>query len=75
MNAEQRKKIEIVLDQLETAKIIVDEISCQEQEKFENLSEGLQQTEANQKLEENASVFDGLKDKIEEIINGLEEYL
>lgn len=75
MNKEQRDKIAIALDQLETAKIIIEEISCQEQGKFDSLSENLKQTDANQKIEENASVFDGMKSEIEDFISGLEEYL
>lgn len=70
MNKQQRKQIENAIALLESAKATIDDIKDEEQDKFDNLSEGLQATEANQKLEQNA--FD-LADRVEEIESCIEE--
>lgn len=58
MNADDRKKVSELTSQLEAAKAQVENIGSElsdmadaEQEKFDNMSEGLQQSETGQKIE------------------------
>ncbi len=76
MNQDNRKELQRAISLIEEANEIVERIKEGEQEKFDNLSEGLQQSERGQKFEENVSILDDafsqLEDSIENIQNAIE---
>ncbi|MDB4919477.1 hypothetical protein [Mucilaginibacter sp.] len=67
MNKAQRKELCKALELIENASEIIIRIKDEEQDKFDNLSEGLQATEVNQKLEENAQELETIGDSLEDI--------
>ena len=89
MNKAQRKQLAEAISLLEQAqqiindaKSIVETIKDEEQEKFDNLNEGMQAMEANQKLEENASALDDvysdldtMEDEISSHIDAINEVI
>jgi biopolymer transport protein ExbB/TolQ len=75
MNRNQRKRLEKAITALENAKEAIFEIKEEEQEKFDNLNEGLQATEANQKIEQNTYDLESAGDDLESIIQELNELL
>lgn len=85
MNAATRKQIATLVAQLEEIKgsidAIKDEVSSlqsEEQDKFDNLTEGLQQAESGQKIEAAANALqecDGSFDEVESAIDAILEYL
>lgn len=66
MNKQTRKELEEVSFDLLELILKVEYIRDEEQEKFDNLPEGLQESERGQKFEETV-------DALEEVINSLEE--
>ena len=71
MNKQDRKELERALELIEESKLIVENIRDTEQEKFDNLSEGLHQTERGQKFEETASSLEDVISKLEEAMDGI----
>ena len=70
MNKKDRKELDKAVGLIDEAKEIIDSVMNGEQEKFDNLSEGLQQSEMGQKLEANVS---NLENAIDNLDAGLEE--
>jgi hypothetical protein len=68
MNAKQRKTLDDCASQIGAIVSQVGEIAEAEEEKFDNLSEGLQQAESGQKIET-------AKDALIEAVQNLEEAL
>jgi hypothetical protein len=60
MNKKDRVKLTKATTLIEQAKGIIEEIAEGEQEKFDNLTEGLQAAEGGQKMEQAASDLDRL---------------
>ena len=73
MNKNDRKQLEKALALLGEAQEIIDAIKDGEQEKFDNLSEGLQQTEKGQKFEETVSTLEDAWNSIDEAVGGINE--
>lgn len=73
MNKNDRKELEKALVLLGEAQEIIDAIKDGEQEKFDNLSEGLQQTEKGQKFEETVSTLEDAWNSIDEAVGSLNE--
>ena len=71
MNNTDRNELQRAIDLIEQAKEIVEMVKNGEQEKFENLSDGLQQSERGQKLEESASILDDVFSSLDEAIDGI----
>lgn len=75
MNAEQRKELERTVSELKSIRSTLEDMAADENEKFDNLSEGLQSGEAGEKMQQAASdleeavglVMDAI-DKVEEVI-------
>lgn len=65
MNKKDRKQIEKARQMIQDAKEILEVIKDQELEKYDNLSEGLQQSERGQAFEAHANT-------LEEIVGNLE---
>ncbi len=73
MNKKDRKELEKALSLLGYAQEIIDSIKEGEQEKFDNLSEGLQQTEKRQKFEETLSNLEDAWNSIDEAVGIINE--
>ena len=73
MNKNDRKELEKALFLLNEAYEIIDTIKDGEEEKFYNLSEGLQQTEKGQKFEETVSTLEDSLNSIEEALDSINE--
>lgn len=84
MNNVKRKLLKAAIEQLteaqkifENAKEIVEGVRDEEQECFDNLTEGLQASERGQKMEETASTLDDICNDLEmdfdDLISRLEE--
>lgn len=73
MNKQQRKSLDEAIELLEQAQEIINTIKDEEQEKFDNLSEGLQATENNQKLETNASTLENASASVDEVLEYINE--
>jgi hypothetical protein len=71
MNKENRKELERAINLIEEAKLIVEQIKDEEQEKFDKLSEGLQASEKGQKFEETVSTLDDVFSQLEEATDGI----
>ena len=66
MKQKQKDKLNDLINKLEEIKAEVGNAQSEEQEKFDNLSEGLQQTERGQAIEQAANDLD-------EVVNSLQE--
>jgi cellobiose-specific phosphotransferase system component IIA len=73
MNKNDRKELEKALALLGEAQEIIDAIKDGEQEKFDNLSEGLQQAEKGQKFEEAVSTLEDAWNSIDEAVGSINE--
>lgn len=73
MNTSDRKELDKAIALLEEAKIIIESIAEQEQEKFDNLTEGLQQSERGQRFEEVSSNLNDQASSIDDIISEIED--
>lgn len=66
MNDDRRKRIDEAMEHISAAREILDTVIAEEQEAFDNLPEGLQNSERGQKMEETAdslySVHSDLED-------------
>jgi hypothetical protein len=58
MNKNRRKEIETAIELLDKAKDILESCAADEREGFENLSDGLQQAERGQLMEQAADALD-----------------
>ena len=72
MNAKQRKVLDEVFSQLEEIISKLEPIGVEEQEKFDNLSDNLQQTEKGRKMEENASALDEAVSNLQEALSAVD---
>jgi hypothetical protein len=66
MNQKTRERIWAIRDELETLKTEIETIGNDEQEKFDNMSEGLQQSEKSQAMQSAAEYC-------EEAVSGLDD--
>lgn len=73
MNKQDRKEVEEIIALLEDAQSRIEGLGEAEQEKFDNLSEGLQQAERGQKMEEAASTLSDIACSITDVIDSLQE--
>lgn len=73
MNDQGRKLIAKWKQALEDIKSEAETLAEEEREKFDNLSEGLQQAERGQALETAADNLDSFVESLEELIGSLDE--
>jgi len=76
MNNQRRKEIQAVIDELAALRSRVEDLQNEEQESYDNMPEGLQQSERGEKAEQAASrLEDALTafDEIEDALNGAAE--
>lgn len=71
MNAARRKRIEDVMSQLEPMKELIDGILSEEQEAFDNMPEGLQQSARGEAAESAVTSLETASGQIEEAISEL----
>ena len=69
MNANQRKNITKAIELLETAKGMIEEEQGEEESKFDNLNEGLQNSEKGEKLQASSEALSSAMSSIEEAID------
>lgn len=73
MNANQRKVLNEAVAALNTAADLIRDVGGEEDDKFNNLSEGLQQSERGQRMEEVARDLIDAADELDGIISRVEE--
>lgn len=71
MNKQDRKALHVAVGLIDQAREIIEGIMMDEQEKFDNLSEGLQQSAMGQKIEEGVSTLEGVIDSVDEVLEGI----
>lgn len=71
MNKDRRKELEKALSLIEDAKGIVECVKDEEQDRFDNLTEGLQAAERGQKMEENCQTLEDAIGQLEEAIDNI----
>jgi hypothetical protein len=72
MNKDQRIKLENLVSKLQDIQEEVTNIKDEEQEKYDNLPEGLQASEKGEALESAIGNLEEAEANIDEVINGLE---
>lgn len=73
MNKNDRKQVSKWVEQLESIKSSIEEMQETEQDKFDNLPEGLQESERGEAIEEAVSQLEEAVDNINEAIDNLQE--
>lgn len=72
MNRERRKQVREAIDLLQQATEILAVVAEQEEEAFDNLPEGIQESERGQQMEEILDVLDGACESIDDAIEEIE---
>jgi len=72
MNAKQRKVLDEVFSSLEEIIPKIESIVAEEQEKFDNLSNNLQQSEKGEKFQENANNLDEVVGNLQDALAAIE---
>ena len=72
MNEDRRNKLTEALIAVEKALDLVGEVKAEEEDSFNNLSEGLQQAPNGQKLEENVSALEEALGDLENTITAID---
>lgn len=72
MNDSRRKRLTKAYEMIETAQMLIAEVKDEEQEAFDNMSEGLQQTEKAQRMEEVATELDSLGDTLTDVLGEID---
>lgn len=75
MNARDRKEIEKYIEQLNGIANAIRDMSESEQDKYDNLSEGLQGSEMGERLSYNADTLEMIADEIDSQSEELEELI
>lgn len=75
MNKARRKWLQSVIDALEEQKGELESIQEEEQEAFDNMPEGLQDSDRGQTIYENIDTLESAASNLEDIISELQEVL
>jgi hypothetical protein len=75
MNAKTRKLLKSAIETIEILHNSIETIRDEEQEKFDNLPEGLQQSENGQKFEETVGSLDEVISNLEDAIGNIDSVL
>lgn len=75
MNNQGRKTLKDMKLIIESQMNLVEKMSGEEQDKFDNLSEGLQASERGQKFEENVDLLDNLAGLLQECLDVIDEII
>lgn len=71
MNNERRARIKTAHKMIKDALQILESVKDDEEDAFDNLSEGLQQTMRGEQMEENVDTLDGVIETIEDALGEL----
>lgn len=78
MNKEGRTKLDTAITKLEDVYAVIEELQSEEQDKYDNLSEGLQASERGEKFQENSDnlsaaidALDSAKSSVQEAIEAI----
>lgn len=71
MNNERRARIKTAHKMIKDALQILESVKDDEEDAFDNLSEGLQQTMRGEQMEENVDTLDGVIEAIEDALGEL----
>lgn len=72
MNEARRKKVAAIMETLVGVRVEIEEIQSEEQDAFDAMPEGLQESERGQKAEAAAEALAEALGNIEDAMNGLE---
>ena len=75
MNKNDRKRLAELIDQIQALVNEVDEIGQSEQEKFDNLTEGHQQSERGQQYQQVADAIESACSDTEDALSNLTDYI
>lgn len=75
MRKDEKKHLEEIINVLENQRDFLMDLCEIENEKFDNMNEGLQATERGQRIYENAGVLEEQSDSLDNIIEELRELL
>lgn len=75
MNAKQRKKLQGYADSLKEIKCAIEEMRDDEECKFDNMPEGLQESERGEAMQEAIDKLESAASSLEEAIDYLNEIL
>lgn len=75
MNKQRRASLKEAVELLERAKSIIEFVSEEEREAFDNLPEGIQYSERGEQMEEYADTLDEFYESIGDGIESLEEII
>lgn len=73
MNAQRRKRRDEAIEKLNEALAIIEEIKDEEDTAYENMPEGLQESERGEHLQEKVDTLESIYDEIETQVSELEE--
>ena len=73
MNAQGRKEIAKYIASLEEIKDKLDSMMDEEQDKFDNMPEGLQESERGEAMQEAIEQLEAACDNLDEVISALQE--
>ena len=73
MNKTRRKELEKAIDLLGQAQEIVDCCAEEERDAYDNLSEGVQESERGMQMEENADNLEDASSNLQDVINQIQE--
>ena len=73
MNKERRNRLGDVIDKLEELQAEVASIAEEEREAYDNMPEGLQESEKGQQISENADDLDSIDSDFESLLDTLRE--
>lgn len=75
MNAKQRKTLQGYVESLDEIKNAVDEMAEEEQDKYDNMPEGLQESERGEAIQEAIGNLESASSSLEEAIDYLNEII
>jgi len=75
MNAERRKKLKDVIDNLNTALSVIEEVKDEEQDSYDNLPESIQDGERGGQMQENIDNLDTAYNDLDDVISELQEVI
>ena len=73
MNKEQRERLSQILDALNTALNDIDEIKCEEEEKYDNLPENFQDGEKGEAIQDGISSLEDAYSYLDDAISSLND--
>ena len=75
MNKERRKTLQEIIDVLEEQKSGIDAVCEEEQEAYDNLPEGIQDSERGEAMSENIDSMESAASDLDDIITALQEII